>query len=286
MLRMSELIYWITERERMRLLREGGVKAPWSQDEIMNNTRFCNVRREDDKVTRWVRQNWSGWAHHKNYTLAMALARYINWIPSLEKIPFPEQWDPENLKRNLHEWMQQGHQVFGPAYIISTNGRAMSKIDYVVDEVLDQLNTHAQTAPWENRQIRIMCSLEEACGWLLKQNGIGSFMAGQIIADLKNTVGHPLTNAPDWFTWCAPGPGSKRGLNRLYGLDKDAPLRDSLFLARIWALYDPLNGALEQNMFPIGLHMQDIQNCLCEFDKYIRVKEGGRAKSSYRAGKN
>ncbi len=281
MLRLGELAYWINERERVRQRKERGCEPPWTDNVIIANTRFCNVRREDDKVTRWIRQNWGRFVHHENYTVMMALARYINWIPTLEKLPDPEVWDPDLLKENLHRWMDQGFQVFGPAYIVSTNGRAMSKIDYVVDHVLTPLQKNQPLQPWDEGSIR----LSTAHTWLTKQQGIGSFMSGQIIADLKNTAGHPLAHAPDWMTWCCPGPGSKRGLNRLYGHDKDEPMSEKRFHALISPLRDLLRPLLDLGVFADpDLSMQDIQNCLCEFDKFIRVKEGGRAKSGYRAG--
>lgn len=281
MLRIRELAYWINERERVRLLKESGLPAPWTKDPIIASTRFCNVRREDDKVTRWIRQHWGGYVHHPNYTLAMALARYINWIPTLAAVGFPREWDAERIKVLLHGLSNDGYQVFGPAYIISTNGRAMSKIDYVVDHVLTPLQKNQPLQPWGEGSFR----LSTAHTWLTKQQGIGSFMSGQIIADLKNTAGHPLTNAPDWMTWCCPGPGSKRGLNRLYGYDKDAPMSAAKFEGLVTPLYCNLPPLLDPTVFGNpDLSMQDIQNCLCEFDKFIRVKEGGRAKSGYRAG--
>ena len=54
----EHLAYWIEERERIRELKEAGAPKPWSEDAIFQTTYFCNVRREDDKVTKWVRKNW------------------------------------------------------------------------------------------------------------------------------------------------------------------------------------------------------------------------------------
>jgi len=282
MLRLGELAYWINERERVRQRKESGAPPPWTNNTIIANTRFCNVRREDDKVTRWIRQNWGGYVHHKNYTLAMALARFINWIPTLEVIAFPEHWTPKALKDLLY-LRAKNEQVFGGAYIISTNGRKMSKIDYVVDVVLDPLHNSLH-APFVQRMFDRPCTLLEAHHWFIQQQGIGSFMSGQLIADLKNTAGHPLSYALDWERFCCAGPGSKRGLNRLYGRDVNAAMTEEVFQELIQPLHDLLPPLLDRAVFthPV-LHMQDIQNCMCEFDKFIRVKEGGRAKSNYRA---
>ena len=55
--RTSDLAYWINERESIRLRRQAGAPAPWTIDPDMANVRYCNVHREDDKVTKWLRAN-------------------------------------------------------------------------------------------------------------------------------------------------------------------------------------------------------------------------------------
>jgi len=54
----EQLIYWINERENIRLKKEAGESPPWSSNPVMQVTYFCNVNREDDKVTKWIRDNW------------------------------------------------------------------------------------------------------------------------------------------------------------------------------------------------------------------------------------
>ena len=53
-------VYWV--KERMAVLTNRMAfdnPKPWSDDPIFQSTYFCNVRREDDKVTRWIRMNWN-----------------------------------------------------------------------------------------------------------------------------------------------------------------------------------------------------------------------------------
>ena len=40
-------------------LRSAGAEPPWTNDNVLANVRFCNVRREDDAVTRWIRSHWN-----------------------------------------------------------------------------------------------------------------------------------------------------------------------------------------------------------------------------------
>jgi hypothetical protein len=52
------LVNFVIEREAIRLKKEGGKRPPWTHDEILRDGYFCNVRREDDKVTRWIAKHW------------------------------------------------------------------------------------------------------------------------------------------------------------------------------------------------------------------------------------
>jgi hypothetical protein len=54
----APLFYWVREREEIRRRKDSGhPPKSWTTDEILLTYRFCNVRREDDRVTIWVRKN-------------------------------------------------------------------------------------------------------------------------------------------------------------------------------------------------------------------------------------
>lgn len=107
---------------------------------------------------------------------------------------------------------------------------------------------------------------------LRDMNGFGSFYAAQVVAEMKYVA--PLRSARDWWTFAAPGPGSKRGLNRVLGRPKDAPWRDD----DVWrAAFARLHEAIAPELERIGIGRlcgQDLQNCLCEFDKMERARLG------------
>lgn len=103
-------------------------------------------------------------------------------------------------------------------------------------------------------------------------------MVGQIVADIK--YAGPLLTAADWETWTVSGPGSRRGLNRVTGQLLSKGWNDKDFMAAMVQLRGAVNDSLPPWMEP--LHAQDLQNCLCEFDKYERVRLGeGRPRSLY-----
>lgn len=268
-------MYWIEEREKIRVLKESSAPKPWSTDPIFQQTYFCNVKREDDKTTRWIRNFLSPYVNDPWFEVNIALSRLLNWIPTLE-VCLPYTGDPLVLRHDLESI--EG-KVFGDAYIVSTNGRAMPKAAYLVDILLPALT--AALGPLE-AAVGYMgsgCTLAARHGQLMQVYGLGSFMAAQLIADFKNTDHHPLQRAEDWWSWAAPGPGSLRGLSWLeYGSPNRASGRD--FLPRIHLFKESIDKRTEISR---KLCMQDFQNCLCEYDKYMRVMTGvGRSKRSYR----
>ena len=100
---------------------------------------------------------------------------------------------------------------------------------------------------------------------------MGGFHAAQVVADVKY-VG-PLRDASDWWDFAASGPGSRRGLNRVLGRPTDAPWKEKQWVKQVHVLRKEIAPALAKAGLP-RMHAQDTQNCLCEFDKYERIRLG------------
>ena len=259
----ERFLYWIEEREAIRLCREKGKPKPWTDDEILQQYRFCNVRRMDDTVSRWLLDNWykPNYDHH-NIVLACALGRFINLPSSLEAIGFPYFWDPTRVKDVLHKQTK----VFNAAYIVSTNGVSGDKVDIVIDSHIKPLRTLSVPTS----------SMQEACKVLTSSKGVGTFMAGQIVADLRWACGGQ-GSWRDRLKWAPIGPGSRRGANRLLGRD----IKDSEFGSVLTDVISLCRTCLRRGIVD-RLEAIDYQNCLCEFDKFERTLHGeGRPKRKY-----
>jgi hypothetical protein len=263
----SRLLYWIQEREAIRLRRAAGEPAPWTDDEILRTWSFCNVRRECDRVTIWIREHWrEPHADDCDVWFAMAVARYVNWPDTLAELGYPVPWECENFITTLRAKAARGEKVWTPAYNINNAGKKLPKVE-VVAGVLNAL--------WARRKVLRPREDDSLLGFyarLRDMNGFGSFYAAQVVAEMKYVA--PLRSARDWWTFAAPGPGSKRGLNRVLGRPKDAPWRDD----DVWrAAFARLHEAIAPELERIGIGRlcgQDLQNCLCEFDKMERVRLG------------
>jgi hypothetical protein len=263
------LIYWIEERERVRRAKEAGQPKPWTSDAHLRDYRWCNVRRMDDRVSRelfarWYRLNVSP---HSASDLRLALlARLVNWPAALDETTGHR----DGARSILMARAARGEKVFTGAYVVpGVPGR--NKIDSVCD-LVDRI---AADAPSVLQQ-----TMRGTWKQLIEYDGIGSFLAGQIVADLAH-----LRAGRDWSDrrdWAPIGPGSARGLNRLQGIPKDKTVHQSDFERLLPDLLAVLRPRIHAIWVDRDLHAMDIQNCLCEFDKYQRLKlHEGKVRSRY-----
>ncbi len=278
-MRTQELFEWIRKRHTIWWRRQQGYPKPWTDDPILQQYRFCNVYRELDTVTQWIARNWRH-PHEQDIHLwfAMAVARLINWPETLEEIGYPVPWNPKRFVQRMGARQQRKAKLFTGAYMIHADAvHSGTKAEYLAEGVLTPL--------WKDReQINPFgpnpCTfLEEFHERLMKYRDMGSFMAAQVVADLKYVP--PLSLAPDWYTWAASGAGSERGLNRVLGLPVKNPWSEIGWFGALHELHLEIEPLIREFEMP-ALHAQDLQNCLCEFDKYERVRLGeGRPRSLY-----
>lgn len=282
------LLHWVKERESVRLKKSAGQPAPWTKDKIISTYRFCNVRRRDDRVSQWVvKRIAEPYAEHPNLWIMLALARYVNWPDTLNALMELRLWptQPEPLWRAIGEYLDArvvaGEQTWTGAYMVRAESNPdaewydWGKGRYVTEVVVEGL--------WSDRE-RVLPALnttvEGAWRAICGHYGFGSFMTGQVVADLTYT--RWLGSAPDLLTWAPLGPGSKRGLNRLLDRDLKAALSQENAVELMIELRELILTDLGESYADLTLH--DVQNCLCEVDKYLRVKnDEGRPRSLYRS---
>ncbi len=278
--------------------------APLTDDPVLREFRFCNVFRELDRVTAWIRENIrEPFADHEHLWFMLAIARFINWPPTLQHLQLePAAWpshrnfSPALMGAALERLRCPGRKIETGAYMIRAESDpnkewySWSKQRYVSEIVLGR--------PWRDRgnvrnflQSRFMDqppTLERAWEVLTQKVnnwvGWGPFMAHQVVVDLRWT--RYLENAPDVGKWAAIGPGSARGLNRLVGRPLKQAVSQERALDEMRELSELIHqpGVLDPWVPPIEL--SDLQNCLCETDKWLRAHSGeGRPRSKYVPGR-
>jgi hypothetical protein len=265
------------ERYQIMLKRNSGQLKPWTADPILQAYRFCNVYREHDTVTDWIRVNWrEPHALDPDLWFAMVVARFINWPETLRDVGYPVPWKPSRLLKIMDRRRDNGLKVYSGAYMIRSDReyKGISKSIYQVESTFNPLwkqRKNLRPQPGE--------TLDAYHVRLSQRYGMGSFMAAQVVADLKYV--EPLRSAKDWDTFAASGPGSRRGLNRVLGRPKNNPWTEDEWRAELGKLRGQLLPLFSKAKMP-KLHAQDTQNLCCEWDKYERVRLGeGRPRSRY-----
>jgi len=165
----EELAYWINERYSIMKKKTAGQVPPWTADPNMAGVRWCNVHREDDAVTVWMAREWRC---AKMPMWWIVLGRMLNYIPTLNEVvsaQVPKTYpDLSTIGGILKARRERGDKVFTSAYTISTCGKKMDKIDYVMEVV--QAFMEAGEPDYS--------SLAECYKQITCVDGFGSFLAG------------------------------------------------------------------------------------------------------------
>lgn len=273
--RLDEMFYWVREREKARQNKEAGKLKPWSLDPIIQTVRFCNIRRMDDKVSKWLIEHWYLPNVPQKQLLAnAAMARLINWPDSLSimaKHKLNKKWNKEKAGPVLREIRASG-KLFTGAYII--NGLSgQDKVTTVIDQFQEA---------YEHPFLVDPSSMERTHKQLQQLSGIGSFISGQIVADLRHVWEGSWV---DKLSWAPLGPGSRRGIAWLLGWDgieqlKSLPVEE--FQMYMAGLMQEFKRRVPKIFAERQLEMHDLQNCLCETDKFLRIKHStGRGKNGF-----
>jgi alpha-glutamyl/putrescinyl thymine pyrophosphorylase clade 1 len=291
---VDKFFSYARERYRIYLRRQTGRPRPWTSDPILQENPFCNVFREDDRTTVWFREHVrEPLSDRPEALLATVVFRMFNRISTGEAIfdqgdlvsgspfgEFVESGDWRALRRAVRAYCGAGPYVTG-AYIISSPP-GYDKLTGIC-RVLGEFARHSG---W--RAVAVDClhrpepySLAALWWWLRDQPYLGPFHAYEIVTDLRHT--HLLSRAKDINLFANPGPGAKRGLNRVHGRGASSKkvtgdmLEDMCEILRM-----SRNNRYWSRKWP-RWELREVEHTLCEFDKYERVrKKQGRIKGKFR----
>jgi len=246
---------FIREREAVRIRRKSNFEAPWTEDKILQSYHFTNIKREHDKVSKYLFEKWyPSTANGKNPSNAWAaimVARFVNNPDSLSQIAYEVGiGDFKNAWRILRAREESGEKVFRSAYL-QPEIRGVKRLEKIFGIFVPQVQA---------ADIRTD-SVEEAVEDLCKIKYFGEFMAGQMALDAIHVVkGHWA----DRFTFAPIGPGSTRGLNRLRNLPLTRKLKRRAYETEMAELHT-CPGMNEWRAL-------DLEHALCEWDKYERLR--------------
>jgi hypothetical protein len=291
--------YWLNTRHRIYLDKKAGDPWPWTKDKILRTYKFTNVYRQLDRVTQeWTTRYMKlrhGKASRENILFHCMVFRLFNWPPTYDTLNFAgliNSWNMNKAIRVLTDRKENGNdderQIFTGAYIIPNGGSTDPKID-VICGALDWVHRHRKELmrnicePVDSRKKTMLPSMEQAVNVLSNIWTIGPFIAYEIACDLRHTS--LLADASDVMSWANPGPGAKRGIHRLMCGEAKMPGAKPNYNKKMRELLLMAPQALDKHVFECEwpFEMREIEHSLCEFDKYMRVKnDEGRPRSKYK----
>lgn len=254
---------------------------PWTDDYILARYHFTNVYRQLDPGTVFIESSLRTALSNGEPTgelvfnaLAYRLAFHEGSKQALGWLPVGAQFveDGAAYRRILREY----DHPFTPAYVVSNYGRKGTKVDVIMD-VLHDIAVALATTPWQ-RDLEAMSKGQGSRYVVLTRLrslfGIGPFVAYQTLVDLSYLV---LPYHNDGFALA--GPGARRGL-ALLGLGTTGDDECDESIAWLTDMQDEGLGHME-DMYGMEaggerryIDRSDMQNCCCEFSKYMKVLHG------------
>jgi len=296
---VERFFYWINERHAIYQRRNMGLPiSEWTEDPILQEYKFTNPFRENDRVTLWMRNNWTkpnDNRPHDEIIFNCCLFRMVGTIEFAEEHGWvrlvsslgTSGWDSEYTKQLIKNRIADGKRTFTGAYIITNQGLKLPKADVVVDHFLKPIYKYAEDIVVSAQSSQSLQAthkkLSQYRGW-----GGGGFMSYEVVTDLNYTP--VLRDAVDKFSWANAGPGAKRGLNRIWDKTLTKSMTQQVanegmqeLLQMVTKEY-PCNGYLVGDHVPADqIDMRTIEHSLCEWDKYERVRLGqGRPRSKFK----
>jgi hypothetical protein len=279
--RLKKFWWWINERHMIYLKKDRGHDWPWTTDKIMQVYKFTNVFRELDAETIKFHERIDDLdLMQADKLYHMILFRAFNLATTYDMLTRGKTTHqrPAKMKRILHRNADNGKKIFTGAYIVTNAGSTEPKIDLMCD---------AMGVHWRGRR-RIYDAMMtdgtmEGCSRILSAYPMqGPFTAYEVICDMRHQKGM-LDKAPDKLKWANPGPGARRGINRIVGgKPKGKAFRTKEEYVEFMQELRKASRDNVKNHVP-RLEMREIEHSLCEFDKYVRAFTGeGRPRSKYR----
>lgn len=278
---------WVWQR-RIAL----GLPAPWTDDPILRRERFTNVYRELDPGTQYVIERILELdAPRPDKVFNVMLYRLVGRSDTHEALGFQllANFDSLDMERSLKNLRMTGRPPFTAAYMVSAYF-SMGSSDKIENIARLFAVLHADFTAFFARVERCP-SAADVHATLSSAYGFGNFLAYQVLVDLL----YPLRvygNRPllpfSVDDWASPGPGARRGIKMLLQPNTTRPflcvmrwLREhqQAEFARLGLDFPYLEDA-DGNRIAISL--ANIQNCLCEFHKYVKIGDGtGRGRRRF-----
>ena len=265
--------YFACERQNIFIKKLNGEPSPWTTDEILQNYKFCNSYRVNDRVSQYLLKNviYNGKKYSNDDMLfRILLFKLFNKESTWELLLDHFQditlktFNKEEYSKVLEEAISNGVKIYNDAYISCAN-KAFG-YDRKHDNHLALLDKMFNIDKMQKKIIKCK-TMKEGFDIIKSYPLIGNFMAYQLVTDINYS--EAVNWREDEFT--VAGPGSLRGIKKCF-IDK-GDLSNEDIIKYMYEHQDKEFKRLNLDFKRIGnrpLQLIDCQNIFCELDKYCR----------------
>ena len=268
-------LYWYFACERQNIFwkKINGESAPWTEDKILQEYKFCNSYRVNDRVSQYLLKNviYNGKKYsNEDMLFRILLFKLFNkestWellLNNFEDITL-KSFNMKEYSSVLENAISNGIKIYNDAYISCAN-KAFG-YDRKHDNHLSLLNKMFNEDKIQEKLVKCK-TMEEAFNIIKSYPLIGNFMAYQLVTDINYS--EVVNWKEDEFT--VAGPGSLRGIKKCF-IDKGKMSNEDI-IRYMYEHQDEEFKRLNLDFKRIGnrpLQLIDCQNIFCELDKYCR----------------
>ena len=311
---MQRFYDFVTERYKIHLRKDVLHKeAPWTNDGVLQQYKFCNVRREHDRQSQYIIKNISTnpcLSLEDKIVNSFYFRAWNNW-DTMKDLGGP--WAAKDL------YSSQMKQQIRPIYQelatedpdrkwwSSANNQGGTKQAWRYPNPNEKINKEYDIplrvfhiGPWlkEHNTVEKLLNANDqkvAFEAIKEIQGFADFLAYQVFVDLTYIKEFPFSENE----FVIAGPGCKKGLDYLFddydGMSPEEALfwlRDNVdhIFSKIMApngqYWDPRELFIDLPEYDRCLNIMSLENCMCELAKYIRTIEGtGRPRVKYKQHK-
>lgn len=270
-------IFWQFIAERHLIYKRKnleGLSSPWTLNKILSEFKFTNVFRDIDPWTAYVIKNIIPKCKSlSNLIFNLVIYRLYNKIDTFEHIWIQnEAWfDRAEFERRIRQIRESWKPVFTNAFIVSWYSFLSSEWDKIARtaKIIDMISKEISQIAINIEEMR---SSENSFKMIKALRWIWDFLAYQICVDLW----YARKDLFDEDIFVIAWPGCKRWLDRIF-IDKWSLSYEECIM---WLEENQENWfkRLEVDMEKLfddretkRLNLMSLENCLCEFSKYMKA---------------
>lgn len=268
-------LYWYFACERQNIFwkKINGDPAPWTHNKILQEYKFCNSYRVNDRVSQYLLKNVIYNGNNYNYEdmlFRIILFKLFNKESTWELLSknfgdiLLKNFNTKKYSIVLENAISNGTKIYNDAYISCAN-KAFG-YDRKHDNHLALLDKMFNIDKMQDKIIKSN-TMQDAFNIIKGYPLIGNFMAYQLVTDINYSA---FVNwKENEFT--VAGPGSLRGIKKCF-IDKGTMTNEDI-IKYMYMHQDEEFKRLNLNFKRIGnrpLQLIDCQNIFCELDKYCR----------------